>query len=96
MRTVPQHHAMARLRDPQMLRDLMEFHDLNVRELAELCGHAGSRSTIGNLHSGFRLVCSLALAKRIAKVLRVPPHHLFVVDLSTSKVARGEKIGSMP
>jgi antitoxin component HigA of HigAB toxin-antitoxin module len=94
MHAVPRHRAMARLRDPQMLRDLMEFHGLNLREMAEVCGHAGSRSTIGNLHSGFRLTCTLILAKRIAKVLRVPPHHLFDVDLSTSKVAHRQKVGS--
>lgn len=66
-----------RLRDLEDLRQAMYFQDLNVRELAELCGSLRHRSTIGHLHSGTRDTCSVILAKRIEKVLRVHPGSLF-------------------
>lgn len=79
--------ATAHLRDVYQLRDLMQLHGYNVRELADLCGSRGSRSTIGNLHSGYRTNITPALAHRIAEVLKTPPHHLFTVETATSTVA---------
>jgi antitoxin component HigA of HigAB toxin-antitoxin module len=84
--------AIAHLKDVQDLRDLMDFNNLNVRQLADLCGNLGSRSTIGNLHSGYRTKVTVPLATRIARLLRVPSHHLFVIEMSHGDVAVGQKV----
>lgn len=73
-----------RLRSPQALRDAMQFSRLNVRELAAACGSERHRSTIGHLHSGSRPSCSPALATRIEMVLRLPPHSLFELRMTTT------------
>ena len=72
-----------KVRDVEDFRQAMDFNDLNVRELSELCGSLRHRSTIGHLHSGTRTTCSYVLAKRIEKVLRVAPGSLFRPALST-------------
>lgn len=72
------------LKDPQALRDAMEFSDLDIRELSERCGSMRHRSTIGHLHSGARSTCSPHLAASIEKVLRLPRHSLFMADISNA------------
>lgn len=75
-----------RLRNPQALRDAMRFNGMNIRELSEACGGPRHRSTIGALHSlgpAHRPGCSPALAARIERVLRMPPHSLFELRMST-------------
>jgi len=72
-----------KLRDVEDLRQAMQFNDLNVRELSELCGSLRHRSTIGHLHSGTRDTCSWPLGKRIEKVLRVAPGSLFRPTLTS-------------
>ena len=67
----------ARLRDVRDLQEAMRFARLNVRELSELCGSLRHRSSIGHLHSGTRNTCSIVLAGRIEKILRVHPGALF-------------------
>jgi hypothetical protein len=81
-----------RLRSAQALRDAMKFGGLNVRGLAEACGNPRHRSTIGHLHSGARDHCSPALAARIERVLRIPPHSLFDLRMTTSHVATSHKM----
>lgn len=80
--------ATAHLKDVDQLRDLMQLHGYKVRELADLCASRGSRSTIGNLHSGYRTKVTPGLAHKIAEVLKTPPHHLFTVESATSTVAQ--------
>lgn len=75
-----------KIRDVEDLRQAMYFSDLNVRELSELCGSLRHRSTIGHLHSGARTTCTVALGKRIEKVLRVAPGSLFRPALSSVSV----------
>lgn len=82
--------ARARLRDVRDLQDHMDFHGLNVRELSELCGSLRHRSTIGHLHSGARNTCTIALAKRIERILRQPPGALF------TPMPRSDKLGITP
>lgn len=81
-----------RLRSAQALQDAMKFGGLNVRQLAEACGSPRHRSTIGHLHSGARSTCSPALAGRIERVLRLPPHSLFDLRVTTSNVAIEQKM----
>lgn len=81
-----------RLRSAQALQDAMKFGGLNVRELAEACGSPRHRSAIGHLHSGARNRCSPALAARIERVLRIPPHSLFDLRVTTSDMAPDQKI----
>ena len=86
----------ARLRDVDDFQAAMRFHDLTCRELAVLCGDARHRSTVGHLHAGTRNTCTIALAKRIEKILRVAPGSLFtplprsaiVVTTATSRPSR--------
>lgn len=80
-----------RLRDPQLLRDAMDFSRLTVRGLSEACGSIRHRSTIGHLLSGARTSCSPALAARIERVLRVPAHNLFQLNVSTPTEDTGQK-----
>ena len=67
----------ARLRDVRDLQDAMRFAGLTCRDMAELCGNIKHRSTVGHLHAGTRNTCTIALAKRIEKILRVHPGALF-------------------
>lgn len=67
----------AKLRDVRDLQEAMRFARLNVRELAELCGDERHRSTIGHLHAGTRNTCSIVLAGRIERQLRVHAGSLF-------------------
>lgn len=55
----------------------MNFHRMNVREMAQACGNPRYRSTIGHLHSGARTSCSPHLARRIEEVLRTHAGALF-------------------
>jgi hypothetical protein len=83
-----------RLRNPQALRDAMQFSRMNVRELSVACGSVRHRSTIGHLHSGRRNSCSPALAARIEFVLRLPAHSLFDLRMTTTHhVDTVQKIG---
>lgn len=68
----------ARLRDVRDLHDAMRFSGkLTIRELAELCGNPKYRSTIAHLHAGTRNSCTISLAGKIERALRVHPHALF-------------------
>jgi hypothetical protein len=62
-----------RLRNPQALRDAMQFSRMNVRELSLACGSVRHRSTIGHLHSGRRNSCSPALAAASSSCFACPP-----------------------
>lgn len=64
----------------------MRFNAMNIRELSEACGGPRHRSTIGALHSlgpAHRPGCSPALAARIERVLRMPPHSLFELRMTS-------------
>ena len=82
----------ARLRDVQLLIDAMEFSDVDVRKLSELCGDMRHRSTIGHLHSGARNTCEWPLAASIEKRLRVPRHSLFTLVPTTRHVDSVQKM----
>lgn len=75
-----------KLRSRQALIDALAFNRMNVRELSLACGNMRHRSTIGHLRSGARSTCSPALAQRIELVLRLPPHSLFDLRMTTSNV----------
>lgn len=63
------------LKSAQMLRQYMEFKDMNVRALAAQAGV--SHSTIGHLHSGARNTVRPENARKIEKALGCPPGLLF-------------------
>ena len=86
----PTTRTRARLKDPQVLRDAVEMSGLNIRELALVCGNPRYRSTIAALHSegpSHRNFCSVHLANRLAKVLRISVHTLFALDVCSSEPA---------
>lgn len=86
--------TLAVLKDVQALHDAMHFSRLNIRELSEACGNMRYRSTIGHLHSGSRTTCSVALAGRIERVLRLPAHNLFALRVvSTHNTDTGQTRG---
>lgn len=93
MPATPQPRLVARLRSPDLLRDAMDYNDLNIRELSERCGSMRHRATIGHLHSGARDVCTWHLAGRIERVLRMPKHSLFALEVSNPNVVSTAKIG---
>lgn len=85
----------ARLRSPQALHDAMNFAGLTIRELAAACGSPRHRSTIGHLSSGGRNRCSVHLAGRIERVLRLPRYSLFDLRMTTTdNVVSGQKVRS--
>lgn len=94
MKTPPRPRLEATLRDPQLLRDAMDFSGWTIRELSEACGSMRHRSTIGHLLSGARPHCSPALAARIERVLRVPKNNLFTLRVININVSTDQKIGS--
>lgn len=91
--TAPQPPRLeARLRSVQALRDAMDFAGLTIRGLAVACGNPKHRSTIGNLHAGVRDRCSVHLAGRIERVLRLPPYNLFDLRVvPTSNVVSSDR-----
>lgn len=92
MPATPQPRIRARLKSLEGLHDAMHFSNVNVRELAELCGSMRHRATIGHLHSGQRDTCSWPLAQKITKQLRMPPHSLFVLEISNPNVGPTQKL----
>lgn len=91
MTAQPHPRLVARLRDPALLRDAMEYNGLNIRELSERCGSLRHRGTIGHLHSGARSTCPWPLAGRIERVLRMPTHSLFSLQVTTRDVDNTER-----
>lgn len=73
-----------KLKSTQMLREFMDYKDMNVRDLATAAGV--SRATIGHLHSGARSTCRPETAKAIAKALAAPRDLLF--EARSSNVSR--------
>lgn len=94
--TTPQPARLeARLRSPQALHDAMEFAGMTIRELAAACGNPRHRSSIGHLSSGSRNRCSVHLAGRIERVLRLPRYSLFDLRVTTThNVVDGHKVRS--
>lgn len=86
MSAQPKARLVARLRDPALLRDALEYNGLTIRELSERCGSLRHRGTIGHLHSGARSSCPWPLAGRIERVLRMPKHSLFSLGVTTHHV----------
>lgn len=84
MTTPPPARLLATLRSPEMLQDAMQFAGLNIRELSVACGKTSYRSMIGHLHSGHSNRCSVHLAGRIEKALRLPPRSLFTLSTSST------------
>jgi hypothetical protein len=85
----------ARLRSPQALHDAMEFAGMTIRELAAACGNPRHRSSIGHLSSGSRSHCSVHLAGRMERVLRVPRYSLFDLRVTTTdNVVTSHKVRS--
>lgn len=77
----------ARIRDPWDLNQAMGFYGLSTRELSELCGSLRHQSTIAHLRSGQRNTCTVALAKRIEKVLRQHAGALFTPIVTSDNVS---------
>lgn len=91
MPATPPTRIRARLKNLEDLHDAMNFSHVNIRELADLCGSQRHRATIGHLHSGQRSTCSWPLAQKITKQLRMPPHSLFVLEVSNPNVGATAK-----
>lgn len=77
-----------------MLRQYMEFKDLNVRALATQAGV--SHSTIGHLHSGARNTVRTENARKIEKALGCPPGLLFGAHASIVQRDSRCKTGRVP
>lgn len=91
MTAQPNPRLVARLRDPALLHDAMQYNGLTIRELSERCGSLRHRAAIGHLHSGARNTCPWPLAGRIERELRMPKHSLFSLGVTTHHVDSTER-----
>jgi DNA-binding Xre family transcriptional regulator len=62
------------------LAQYMDYRDMSVRKLADLCGV--SSATIGHLRAGIRKNCKPETSKKIERHLQAPPGSLFVPKVS--------------
>lgn len=72
-----------RLKNPELLRLLMQQHNFSLARLARYAGC--SKGFISHLLSGRRRTCTTALGANIAEALQVPVDVLFDVNVSPNE-----------
>lgn len=80
-----------RLKNPEMLRLLMQEHEFSLARLARYAGC--SKGFISHLLADRRRTCTTALGSRIAEALEVPVEVLFDVKVSPT-AGRADRVGS--